>query len=62
MRTLQNELSKWSKKNGSMVSANNENLKPIKKKEKLSKRDLEELMGIYRPRHSRGLGGAFKQR
>lgn len=62
MRTLQDELSKWSNENGNTFPDNNKNQKPKKKKEKSSRRDLEELMGVHRPKYSRGLGGAFKQR
>lgn len=62
MRTLPDELSKWSNNKGNSIPANDKSKKPRKKKEKLSRRDLEELMGIYRPKYSRGLGGAFKQR
>ncbi|WP_167332907.1 hypothetical protein [Bacillus gaemokensis] len=32
------------------------------KKEKLNVRDIEELMGIRRPRYERGHGGAFRQK
>ncbi|MGG3115272.1 hypothetical protein [Bacillus paranthracis] len=32
------------------------------KKEKLSIRDIEELMGIRKPRYERGHGGALRQK
>ncbi|WP_165570307.1 hypothetical protein [Bacillus cereus] len=33
-----------------------------RKKEKLSIRDIEELMGIHRARYERGHGGAIRQK
>ncbi|WP_179955683.1 hypothetical protein [Bacillus sp. AY18-3] len=32
------------------------------KKEKLSIRDIEELMGVRKPRYERGHGGALRQK
>ncbi|MCT6831631.1 MULTISPECIES: hypothetical protein [Bacillus amyloliquefaciens group] len=37
-------------------------LKPSEKSQKLSKRDLEDLMGVNRPTYKRGRGGAFRQK
>ncbi|ASP26457.1 hypothetical protein ACJGE4_09790 [Bacillus velezensis] len=37
-------------------------LKPSKKSQKLSKRHLEDLMGVNRPTYKRGRGGAFRQK
>ncbi|MGQ4668619.1 hypothetical protein ACUIJN_22835 [Metabacillus halosaccharovorans] len=61
MGTLQNELSKWSTKN-KVKTIEPKSINPKKKKEKLSQRDLEDLMGIRRPRYERGSGGAYRQR
>lgn len=61
MGTLQNELSKWSKKND-MKSTSKKNKNNKKKKEKFSQREIEELMGIRRPRYERGSGGAYRQK
>ncbi|MCM3411245.1 hypothetical protein [Metabacillus litoralis] len=61
MGTLQNELSKWSKKNNmKSTSKKSNNIK--RKKEIFSQRDIEDLMGIRRPRYERGSGGAYRQK
>mgnify|MGYP001409889506 CR=1 FL=1 len=52
MRTLQSELERIG-----LVPKK----KPQKRTERLSERDLKELMGMYRPKYKRASGGAFKQ-
>lgn len=61
MRTLQNELSKWSKKNNVKTPVKKSEPKK-KKKESFSRREIENLMGIHRPRYERGSGGAYRQK
>jgi hypothetical protein len=65
MKTIQQELQKWLKINQNMERAT-KNKKRFKKKkspkEKLSDRDLKELMGINRPVYRRAKGGAFRQK
>jgi hypothetical protein len=65
MKTIQQELKKWLKINQNMERAA-KNKKRFKKKkspkEKLSDRDLKELMGINRPVYRRAKGGAFRQK
>ncbi|MEK4255436.1 hypothetical protein [Ureibacillus sp. FSL K6-2830] len=59
MRTLQSELiEKGFYKNQGKKKTTND--KPRKHKEKLSKREIEELMGARRPRYKRNRG-AFRQ-
>jgi cytochrome c553 len=67
MRTLKEQLHKWNKKNNVLKEQKKKKRKkkafrPKQYKEKLSDRDLQELMGIYRPTYSRGRGGAYRQK
>jgi hypothetical protein len=67
MRTLKEQLHKWNKQNNVLKEQRKKKRKkkaskPKQYKEKLSDRDLQELMGIRRPIYSRGRGGAYKQR
>jgi hypothetical protein len=62
--SLKDQLKKWEKKNSFQRPKKKPSEKKLtaKKKEKLSKSDLVYLMGMNRPRYSRGRGGAFRQR
>lgn len=55
MRTLQSELRrlKLAKKKEQLEQA-------PKKQQKLSKSELEEMMGLRKPRYRRGKGGAYR--
>ncbi|MEK4247117.1 hypothetical protein MKZ20_17610 [Psychrobacillus sp. FSL K6-2684] len=59
MRTIQSELS-----DKGFTKLSKDNRPTIKKKitEKLSRRDLKDLMGCNRGIYARGKGGAFRQR
>jgi hypothetical protein len=61
--TLKDQLKEWEKKNSFQRPKKKKPMekKPAaKKKEKLSKSDLIYLMGMNRPRYSRGRGGAWR--
>ncbi|MGI8381682.1 hypothetical protein ACR0S4_24215 [Priestia megaterium] len=63
--SLRSQLKQWKKdhleiKKEKNVNEKNESLK--KRTEKLSERDILNLMGIGRPTYSRGKGGAYKQK
>ena len=65
MKTLQQGLKKWSKKNN--MQSPQEKQPAVKKpgnahKEKFSTRDIEELMGMNMRTYHRGKGGSMKQR
>lgn len=65
LRTLQGELSKWTSKNQVKTKKNTSSgkaNKPNKSNEKLSPKDIEELMGIRKPIYKRSKGGAIKQK
>jgi len=53
MRTLQSELKR--------IGLIPKKKKPQKRTERLSERDLKDLMGVNRPKYKRASGGAFKQ-
>ncbi|MBE2905389.1 MULTISPECIES: hypothetical protein [Anoxybacillus] len=64
MRTIQQELKKWMKVK-KVRQHQNKRKKARKKKrdkERLTERDIKELMGVGRPVYRRGKGGAFRQR
>jgi hypothetical protein len=62
--SLKDQLKQWQKLHGQTKEKPKnkpENKKPAAKKtEKLSKSDLIYLMGMNRPRYSRGRGGAWR--
>jgi hypothetical protein len=64
MKTIQQELQKWLKSNKNMKrTAKKKRVKKKKnQKERLTERDLRELMGINRPVYRRAKGGAFRQK
>jgi hypothetical protein len=65
MKTIQQEIQKWLRVNQKMERATKTKKKVKKKKrhkERLTERDLKELMGINRPVYRRGKGGAFRQK
>jgi hypothetical protein len=64
MKTIQQELQKWLKSNKNMErTAKKKRIKKKKNpKERLTERDLRELMGINRPVYRRAKGGAFRQK
>ncbi|WP_121615229.1 hypothetical protein [Virgibacillus halodenitrificans] len=55
------QLLRWSEKNG-LEAIEIHQSKGVRSKEKLTDRDLKELMGINRQTLKRGRGGAFKQK
>lgn len=59
MRTIQSELTE---KGFTKPSKDNYSAIQKKVKEKLSSRDLKDLMGCNRGTYTRGKGGAFRQR
>ena len=63
MRTIQQELKKWMKVNKVQQRQNNKKARKKKRgKERLTEREIKELMGVGRPVYRRGKGGAFRQR
>jgi phage antirepressor YoqD-like protein len=64
MRTIQQQLQKWLKANKVMHRADKNKKEPKTKrlKERLTERELKELMGVNRPIYRRAKGGAFRQR
>jgi hypothetical protein len=65
MKTIQQELQKWLKVNKNMERDAKKKKRVKKKKspkERLSERDLKELMGINRPVYRRAKGGAIRQK
>jgi hypothetical protein len=54
VRSLESEIRKLAKKNKKEV--------PKKKPETLSRRDIEDLMGINKATYRRGKGGAIRQK
>jgi hypothetical protein len=65
LKTLQEGLDKWAKKNNMkspQVKHKREKMTDHHRKEKFSDADMRDIMGINRPRYSRGKGGAFRQK
>jgi phage antirepressor YoqD-like protein len=64
MRTIQQQLQKWLKANKVVHRADKHKKEPKTKrlKERLTERELKELMGVNRPIYRRAKGGAFRQR
>jgi hypothetical protein len=63
MRTMKNGLEKWSKSNNIQLPQSKRKRKPKqKKKENLSRQDIQELMGMNRPIYTRGKGGAIRRK
>ncbi|EIJ79129.1 hypothetical protein PB1_16269 [Bacillus methanolicus PB1] len=62
--SLRDQLKEWEKKNSFQRPKKkpSEKKTAVKKTDKLSKSDLIYLMGMNRPRYSRGKGGAFRQK
>lgn len=58
---MEDHLSSDTKKSMYQKSNQNKSSKP-KKKEKLSKRDLVDLMGMNKDRYGRGRGGAIRRK
>ncbi|MEH6891899.1 hypothetical protein V7024_19855 [Bacillus sp. JJ864] len=54
MKCFRDQLREWKKQQ--------QKKRPKRKEEQLSVRDIEELMGMYRPRYVRNRGGAFRQK
>ena len=64
MRTMQDQMKKWIKANN-MVYRPEKNQKERKwkrNKERMTEREIKEMMGVFRPVYRRGKGGAFRQR
>ncbi|WP_025950446.1 hypothetical protein [Geobacillus thermocatenulatus] len=64
MRTIQDQMQKWIKANNMAYrpERNRKERKQKRDKERLTEREIKELMGTYRPIYRRGKGGAFRQR
>jgi hypothetical protein len=60
--SLKDQLKEWEKKNSFQRPKKKKPVKKlaVKKTEKLSDSDLRFLMGVDRPRYSRGKGGAWR--
>jgi hypothetical protein len=59
--SFRDQLKEWEKKNSfQRPKKKHSEKKPAMKTEKLSKSDLIYLMGMNRPRYSRGRGGAWR--
>ncbi|WBL16434.1 hypothetical protein [Sutcliffiella sp. NC1] len=64
-KSLRDQLKEWKKQHGfeRQIKYKMINVTLSKKKEeKLSDRDLRELMGTNRPTYARGRGGAYRQK
>jgi hypothetical protein len=65
LKTLQQGIKKWAKKNNmqSPQEAHPREKKTEQRpKEKLTDRDIRELMGMDKPTYRRGKGGSFRQK
>ncbi|MCM3663470.1 hypothetical protein M3204_03590 [Mesobacillus subterraneus] len=61
MRTIQGELTKWASKN--KVPLKKQRDKKVKAKPMvMTTREVQELMGIYKPTYRRSKGGAIRQK
>ncbi|WP_226639297.1 hypothetical protein [Priestia flexa] len=61
-QTLRNQLKKWKNDRTVIEKEKKDPPKKPKRTEKLSTRDIMDLMGTNRQTLSRGKGGAYKQR
>ncbi|CEG29814.1 hypothetical protein BN1002_04775 [Bacillus sp. B-jedd] len=60
---MQSELGKWAAKNSHKINSDKkEKLEGSKRKEKLSTREIKDLMGTFQPTYKRSKGGAIRQR
>lgn len=57
MRTIQSQL----QEKGLVAPSKEKDKKESRPKEKLSQRDIRELMGMHTPTYRRGKGGAMRQ-
>jgi len=63
LKTLQQGLKKWSKKNNMKLPNEKTTKEPVhRNKEKLSTKDIEDLMGTNMRTYRRGKGGSMRQR
>jgi len=64
MRTMQDQMQKWIKANNMTYrpERNRKERKHKRNKERMTEREIKELMGVCRPVYRRGKGGAFRQR
>ncbi|MED4922919.1 hypothetical protein P9743_01260 [Anoxybacillus geothermalis] len=64
MRTIQDQMRKWIKANNMTYhpERNRKERKQKRNEERMTEREIKELMGTYRPIYRRGKGGAFRQR
>jgi hypothetical protein len=65
LKTLQQGLKKWAKENNiqsPQETQPREKKAEQRQKEKLTDRDIRELMGIGKPIYRRGKGGSFRQK
>ncbi|AWO73897.1 hypothetical protein C1N76_04465 [Geobacillus thermoleovorans] len=62
MRTIQDQMQKWIKANNMTYHPERNRKERKRNKERLTEREINELMGTYRPIYRRGKGGAFRQR
>ncbi|WJQ11113.1 hypothetical protein QT237_02920 [Geobacillus stearothermophilus] len=62
MRTMQDQMQKWIKANNMAYRSERNRKERKRNKERLTEREIKELMGVCRPVYRRGKGGAFRQR
>ncbi|KLR75317.1 phage protein [Geobacillus sp. T6] len=62
MRTMKDQMQKWIKANNMAYRSERNRKERKRNKERLTEREINELMGTYRPIYRRGKGGAFRQR
>jgi hypothetical protein len=61
VRTIQGELTKWASKN--QMSIKKQRDKKVKAKSRpMTTREVQELMGVYKPTYRRSKGGAIRQK
>lgn len=68
-KTFKEQLEEWQRKHKTKEQNKKKRNKTCKKctdckckQEKLTQKDILDLMGVHRPTYSRGRGGAFKQK
>ncbi|BAD74805.1 MULTISPECIES: hypothetical protein [Geobacillus] len=62
MRTMKDQMQKWIKANNMAYRSERNRKERKRNKERLTEREIKELMGVCRPVYRRGKGGAFRQR
>jgi hypothetical protein len=63
MKHFKEQLIIWKEKHDMKSESKSDSLRKAKKKpQELSEKEIKELMGMGRPRYSRGRGGALRQK